>query len=689
MRVLSRMHSLQSTVLRSAAVVALAALVFAGGNVRAAAPKAVSGIDVSSLDRTCKPCADFYQFANGGWIKKNPIPAAYPAWGSFNILNDHNEGVLHALLDQASTAGAASGSNEQKIGDFYASCMNTAQIDAAGTAPLAPLMKTVDGVTDVKGIAPALASLQMQGVDAFFGFGSGADFKQSTMNIGQIGQSGLGMPDRDYYTKTDVKSVALQKAYVAHVTQMFVLDGESAAQAAADAQTVMDMESTLAKSQKTRIEERDVAAGYNKTDLAGLQSMAPNFDWASYFSASGVQPGAINVGEPAYLKALSAQLGQWTPAQIKTYLRWHVLHAFATSLPSSFDQANFAFYSKELSGATEQRPRWKRCVARTDEALGEALGQLYVAKEFPPAAKARALELVQYIKSTLRADMETLSWMSPATKARAVEKLDAFVIKIGYPDKWRDYANLPIAKGPFAANVIAANDFATKYDYAKIGKHVDKYEWGMTPPTVNAYYEPTTNTINFPAGILQPPFFNADADMPVNFGAIGAVIGHESTHGFDDQGRQFDKDGNLSDWWTAADSANFNKRAQCIVNQYDALSPVPGVHEQGKLVQGEATADLGGMTVAYKAFEKWQSTHPRLTLDGFTPEQRFFLGWAYVWAGTQRPQYTTMLANTDVHAYDKFRVNATVANMPQFAAAWKCPIGSAMVRPAASRCQIW
>ncbi|MDQ2865252.1 MAG: M13 family metallopeptidase [Candidatus Eremiobacteraeota bacterium] len=682
------MVSLKSSGLRIAAIAAVVVLFSTHGAMQAAA-KTSSGIDTSYLDRTCKPCADFFQFANGDWIKNNPIPAAYASWGSFNILNDRNEGVLHGLLDAASNSSEPSGSNAQKIGDYYASCMNTAQIDAAGIAPLVPLLKAVDGISDMKSAAPVVAALQLDGVDAFFGFGSGADFKQSTMNIAQIGQSGLGLPDRDYYTKTDDKSKAIQKAYVAHVTQMFVLSGESPAQAAADAATVMSMETVLAENQKTRVEERDVAAGYNKTDLAGLQTMAPNFDWASFFTASSVQPSAINVAEPSYLKAFSAQLAQWTPAQIKTYLRWHVIHAFATSLPAAFDRSNFDFYSTTLSGTTQQRDRWKRCVARTDGALGDALGQLYVAKEFPPAAKARALELVKYIESTLRSDIPTLDWMSPATKAKAVEKLDAFVIKVGYPDKWRDYSDFAVSKGPFVDNVISGNSYATRYDYAKIGKPVDKYEWDMTPPTVNAYYDPTTNTINFPAGIMQPPFFNANADMAANFGAIGAVIGHESTHGFDDQGRQFDKDGNLSDWWTTSDAKNFDARAKCIVNQFDALIPVPGVHEQGSLVQGEAIADLGGLTIAYKAFERWQAVHPRQTIDGFSPEQRFFLGFAHVWASSQRTQETALLANVDVHPFDKFRVNATLSNMPQFAAAWKCPLGKAMVRPANERCQIW
>ncbi len=678
-----------STALRASAAVALAALIFTDGGVRAAVTGLKSGVDLSSLDRTCKPCTDFYQFANGNWLKKNPIPAAYPSWGTFNILAEHNDDVLHGILQAAAKADAPAGSNEQKIGDYYAACMDTASIESAGTKPLEPLLGDIDGITDAKTLAPVLAKLQLAGVDAFFGFGSGADFKDSGATIGQFAQSGLGLPGRDYYLKTDAKSVKLRGEYLAHVTTMFTLLGESPAAAAADAKTVMAMETALAKNQMSRTEERDPAKVYHKMTVAGLEKLAPDLDWASYFAASGVTPNAINVAQPAYAKALSSMLATWSPAQIKTYLRWHTIHAFAYALPKAFVDANFDFYSKTLQGTTAQRARWKRCVSATDGALGEALGRAYVAKTFPPSAKAQALELVKYVKSTLRSDMATLSWMTPQTKRKAEQKLDAFLLKIGYPDRWRSYAALDVTKGPYLANVIAANRFATDFDYAKINKPTDRTEWEMTPPTVNAYYDPTVNEIVFPAGILQPPFFNKDADMAVNFGAIGAVIGHESTHGFDDEGRQFDLHGNLTDWWTAKDASNFDKRAQCIVNQFDKLSPEPGVHENGKLVEGEAIADLGGLTIAYKAFERWQASHPRRVIDGFTPEQRFFLGWAHVWASNERPQFVSLLANTDPHPYDKFRVNATLSNMPQFAAAWGCKIPEPMVRPAKDRCQIW
>lgn len=680
-----------STGLRIAAVVAVAGLFFSDASVRAAVSKTTSGIDLASLDRTCKPCTDFYKFANGNWIKNHPIPGAYPTYGSFNILSEHNRDVLHDILENAAKSTNAPDSNAQKIGDFYASCMDTAAIEKDGAKPLDPLFATIATITDTKMLGGALAKLSVQGSGGFFGFGSTSDAKDSSQNIAEIAQGGLGLPDRDYYLKDDDKSKAIRDAYVKHVAQMFTLVGESDAQAATDAATVMTMETALAKASMSRVQLRDPNATYNKMSVADLQKLAPNFNWDEFFSGSAVSLTSLNVATPDYFKQLSANLATWTPDQLKTYLRWQAVHAYAAALPEKFVNANFAFYSTTLQGVSEQLPRWKRCVRATDGSLGEALGQLYVAKEFPPAAKARALELVKYVKSTLRNNFATLNWMSKPTQQRAVAKLDAFTLKIGYPDHWLSYANLPITRNSYAANLIASAQFEQKRDYAKIGHKVDKTEWGMTPPTVNAYYNPSINEIVFPAGILEAPFFQSGADMAVNFGAIGAVIGHESTHGFDDEGRQFDAQGNLVDWWQPADTAAFNKRAQCIINQFDALQPVPGVHENGKLVTGEAIADLGGLTIAYKAFERYEKEHPaeRKTMDGFTPEQRFFLGFAHVWATNQREQYTRLLAQTDPHPFPQFRVNATVSNMPEFAKAWNCPLTAAMVRPPKERCQIW
>lgn len=673
---------------RFAALAAL--LVFALGNphVRAAAGLQ-SGIDMHNLDRTCKPCQDFYQFATGGWTKHHPIPAAYPAWGTFSVLAERNRDVLHGILEQAASAKAAPGSNEQKIGDYYGSCMDVTAINAAGTKPIEADLQLAAAASP-SSIGATMAKLQLDGVDALFGFGSEPDFKNSTQNIAALAQGGLGLPDRDYYLKTDAKSVAVRTAYQAHVQKMLELLGDAPQTAAAEAASVLKTETALAQISMSRVDERDPQKVYHKMTFAQVDALAPTLQLQAFFDGSGVSTSVpVNVLQPDFFKGLSTQLAALSADDLHAYLRWHVVHSFATALPQPFVDENFNFYSKTLQGTSQQLDRWKRCARATDNALGEALGQAYVARAFPPSAKAQALDMVKNIKAELRDDLSTLSWMSPQTRAKAVGKLDAFLLKIGYPDKWRSYAALTITRGAYASNVIAASRFENRYDYAKIGKPVNRAEWGMTPPTVNAYYNPTVNEIVFPAGILQPPFFNKDADMAVNYGAIGAVVGHESTHGFDDEGRQFDSQGNLSDWWTAQDAARFNARAQCVVDQWNKLEPLPGVHENGQLVEGEEIADLGGLTIAYKAFEKWQAHHPRRVIDGFTPEQRFFLGFAQVWAGSERPQYVRLLAQTDVHGYDKFRVNQTLSDMPQFAQAFFCKLNQPMVRPKSQQCQIW
>jgi putative endopeptidase len=675
-----------SVAVRTLAVAAVGALAITSG-VRAAGVQ--SGIDLANLDRSCKACTDFYQFADGGWIKNHPIPAAYPAWGNFQELAQRNQAVLHGILEHASTADAPKGSNEQKIGDFYASCMNEAQIESAGTTPIAPLLDVASAATP-QNIGATLATLQQSGVNAFFDFGSNPDFKNSTQEIASVDQGGLGLPDREYYLSDNARMQSLRTAYQAHVEKMFALLGDTPEMAKTEAAAVMSVETTLAKNQISRVAERDPANIYHRMTFGEASALAPALQFASFFTTSGVsQDVPVNVAEPGYLQTVNALVATMPADELHAYLRWHVVHAYAFALPKAFVDANFDFYGTTMQGTQEQLPRWKRCVASTDRALGEALGQFYVKQTFPPSAKANALAMVKNIKAELRDDFSTLSWMTPQTRARAVAKLDAFILKIGYPDKWRDYSAFPVARVPYAQNMIASAKYESAFDLAKIGHPVDRTEWEMTPATVNAYYDPTINEIVFPAGILQPPFFNKDADMAVNYGAIGAVVGHESTHGFDDEGRKFDAQGNLVDWWTPEDAAAFNKRTQCIVKQWDALEPVPGTHEIGAQVLGEETADLGGLTIAYKAFEKWQAHHPRRVIDGFTPEQRFFLGWAQVWAANERPAYSRMLAQTDVHGFPKFRVNQTVKNMPQFAQAFFCKLNDPMVLPAKQRCQIW
>jgi putative endopeptidase len=677
-----------SMVLRLGAVFAVLALAVFNSHVTASSP-ASSGIDLSTIDRTCKPCDDFYQFANGAWLARTKMPADKSYYGAFIILRDDNAEVLHQILDEVSTSNPPTGSNNQRIADYYNSCMDTAAIERAGLTSLAADVKAIDDLTALSELPQLVAELQLDNANVFFSFGREADFQNSTMNIAGIDQGGLGLPDREYYTKTDAKSVALRAQYQTHVKTMFSLIGENAATSASHAATVMYLETALAQNQLTNVQERDVRKTNNKLTLAALDKISPNFSWTAFFAAAGVAPTVANVTSPRYITWLSTQLAAWPLDQIKTYLRWQLMHAYATALPKAYEEADFAFYSTALEGTTAQLPRWKRCVRSVNANLGEALGQLYVAKAFPPEAKAAAVEMVQNIESAFKGDLATSGWMSPTTRDRAIEKLDALLVKIGYPTTWRNYSRLTIGGGPFATNLMAARRFETQRQLDGIGKPVDRLEWEMTPPTVNAYYNAAVNQIVFPAGILQPPFFYAQADPAVNYGGIGAMIGHESTHGFDDQGSLYDKNGNLDDWWTPADRVTFTARTQCIVAQFDALSPMPGVHENGKLVVGEETADLGGLTIAYQAFEKWQSTHPRRVIDGFTPEQRFFLGWAHVWMSMERPELIRLYAVTNGHAYDKFRVNATVSNMPAFAKAWMCKAGSAMVRPQSERCELW
>ena len=655
-------------------------------------PDAVHGFDPANLDKTCKPCENFYQFADGGWMAKNPIPASYPSWGSFNELSEKNREVLHKILeDAAKNTAAPRGSNEQKIGDYYAACMDTEKVESDGLKPLGSELDRIERIQDLPGLEAEVARLQMEGVDALFRVGALQDFKNSTQMIGGAFQGGLGLPDRDYYTKTDDQSKQIREKYIVHVRKMLELMGDDTAKAAIEAQTIMSVETKLAEASMTRVERRDPNAIYHKMALADLKTLTPHFAWGGYLQdigASGIHE--INIGQPNFFKEVDEELTAVKLADWKTYLRWHLIDDAAPRLSSKFVDEDFDFKDKVLRGTKEILPRWKRCVTATDRALGEALGQVYVEKTFSPEAKARARQMVGNLIAALRDDLSTLPWMGPETRKQAIAKLEAFMPKIGYPDKWRDYSALQVDRGPYVENVFRADRFEFRRDLAKIGKPVDRTEWGMTPPTVNAYYNPSMNEIVFPAGILQPPFYDPEADDAINYGGIGAVIGHEMTHGFDDQGAKFDGQGNLKNWWSPDDLKSFQARAGCVEKQFDSFEVEPKLHENGKLVLGESIADLGGLTIAYVAFQRSLQGKPApKDIDGFSSEQRFFLGWAQVWADNIRPEYARLLVNTDPHPLARFRANGPLSNMPAFAKAFACKPGDPMVRPATERCQVW
>ena len=646
------------------------------------------GFSTANLDKSCKPCDDFYEFAMGGWMKANPIPAEYPTWGTFSQLRDNNLAAMRTVLEAAAKANAPAGSTEQKIGDFYTSCTDTAAIEAAGMKPIAGELTAIDAIDDRKSLDAAIAKLQREGVDVLFRFGSTQDIKDSTRVIAQASQGGLGMPDRDYYFRDDEKSKQLRADYEQHVTKMFALAGDAPEKAAAEAKTVMSIETALAKVSRTRVELRDPEKNYHLMPLTEMKTLTPDWSWENYLRAVGAPSMAqVNVRQPEFFKEMNQTLSGVGLPDWKIYLRWHLIHASAPGLPERFVDENFDFYDRKLSGTKEMLPRWKRCVQSTDRNLGEALGQIYVEKYFPSAAKARAKEMVNNLIAALRDDIPTLSWMGPETKKEALAKLQAFNIKIGYTDKWRDYSKLAIDRGSYEANVRRSIEFEHARQLAKIGQPVDRTEWGMTPPTVNAYYSSTMNEIVFPAGILQPPFYNPNADDAVNYGGIGAVIGHEISHGFDDQGSKFDGKGNLHEWWTPDDRKNFTERSDCVAKQFDGYEVEPGLHQNGKLVLGESIGDLGGLAIAYAAYEKSIEGKRPKDIDGFTPEQRFFLGWAQVWGTNQRAEAARLQTNTDPHPLARFRGNGPLSNMEAFAKAFGCTKGDHMVRGEA--CKIW
>ncbi|MCB2377682.1 M13 family metallopeptidase [Hymenobacter sp. BT635] len=648
------------------------------------------GLNVANIDQTVAPCDNFFQYASGNWLKNNPIPASEVSWGSFNELFDKNSAVQRQILEEAAAnTSAAKGTNAQKVGDFYAAAMDSMAIEKAGITPLKPELDRIAAIKDLKGLQASLGRQQLIGTGSVFNMGVGQDEKNSTQYAVLLYQGGLRMPDRDYYLKDDARSKAIRNAYVTYITNTFKLMGETPAVAAKNAATVMRLETRMAKASKSRVDLRDPYANYNKMTVAELQKQYPNVGFPTLLAQQNLSSAkSVIVGQPAFVKEANAMLKAEPLSDWKTYLRWHLVSSVAAALPQAYVDESFK-YTQTLTGAKKMQPRWKRTLRATDLALGEAFGQVYVDKAFTPEAKQKAMEMVNNIKASMAEHIQQVDWMSAATKAEALKKLNAFTVKIGYPDKWKDYSALNISRDSYVQNVLASRMFAANFDNSKLGKPIDRNEWGMTPPTVNAYYNPPMNEIVFPAGILQPPFYDPKADDAVNYGGIGAVIGHEITHGFDDQGRQYDSQGNLRDWWTKEDAEKFDQRAAIVGTQFDAFTPLDSVHVNGKLTMGENLADLGGLNIAYTALQKAMAGKPKTKIDGFTPEQRFFLAYAQIWRTNQRPEAIRQQVLTDPHSPAQYRTNGPLQNMPQFFEAFGCKDDAKMVRAANQRAKIW
>ena len=658
--------------------------------------KTLRALDPRFMDTSVDPCVDLYQYSCGGWMKQNPIPADESSYGRSNELLDENQLVLKAILEKAAAGGPERTANEQKIGDYYSACMNVEAVDKAGLSAMQPLLDRVAALTSKSQFPPLAAYFDGIGVNTFFVLGSEQDFKDATQQIAVLDQPELGLPEKGYYARDDEKSVTLRRQYQQHMARMFILLGETVAQAASDAATVLKLETALAGFSLSNVERRDPANLYHKLNLAKFDSSTPSFRYAQFLPAAHVPPlDSLNVRTPAYFAGLDQLLAATSLEDWKAFLRWAVIrHMPATALPQALDQETFAFYGKILAGQPEQKARWKRCVSATDSALGEALGQVYVEQRFSPQDKQRTLAMTQDIEAAMSREIDQLDWMSPATKARSKEKLHDVANKIGYPDKWRDYSTLTVIRGDALGNALRAVGFEETRELAKIGKPVDRGEWGMTPPTVNAYYNPQANDINFPAGILQPPFFDPKQNDAVNFGDIGSTIGHELTHGFDDEGRQFDGKGNFEDWWTAADGKQFDERAGCVVKEYDGFIGVDDLHVNGKLTLGENIADLGGAKLAFLAYlDRAQKSGVAINQKGtaeygnLTPEQQFFVAYAQDWCQNNRPEDLRLRLQTDPHSPEEFRTNGVIRNLPEFQRVFACKSGQPMAP--VKRCAIW
>ncbi len=670
--------------LKTAAMILIAAGAAHAQQKAAKTEPPVSGVDRSYMDLGVSPCKDFYAYANGAFDKV-PIPGEYPAYGVNQELDERNFAILKEILEDSARRGGPKGSVFQRVGDFYASGMDETAVDREGLRPLAPWLKRIDAIANVKELIAVIAELQGLGLNVGFLLAVEIDDKDTTTMIASLNQGGLGLPERDYYFREGKEAEDIRAAYVAHIARIFELAGDADAAANEAAKTVMAFETKLAKASRTLVELRAPEKNYNKFKRAALPELAPGLDWDRYFATVAFPEAETNllVRQPEFFKAFSDLLAAEPLAVWRTYLRWRLISGSAAFLSKPFVEENFAFYGKTLSGAEELRPRWKRVLAAEDIAIGEDLGQLYVQKAFSPAAKARAQAMVDFQKEAMRGRIRAAAWMSQPTKDQAYKKLDTMRSKVGYPDKWRDYGKLDIARRPYVLNVLAANAFEVQRELAKLGKPVDRTEWNMTPQTNNAYYEPTLNEICFPAGILQPPFFDEKADDAVNYGSIGATIGHEMTHGFDDQGRQYDAEGNLKNWWTDDDAKAFQQRAELVAKQYDAFEVLPGLHINGQQTLGENIADIGGLRVAYAAFKLASKDKKPGPIDGFTPDQRFFIAFAQSWRTNERPEAVRLHVASDVHSPVRWRVLGSVANFPEFLQAFGCP------KPADSWPSIW
>jgi endothelin-converting enzyme/putative endopeptidase len=653
------------------------------------------GLDVSAMDRNADPCQDFYQYSCGGWMRNNPIPGDQSAWSVYAKVAQDNQRYLWGILASLAAQKEGRNANQQKIGDYFAACMDETAIEARGAAPLLPYLAKIAALPSKQDLPALLATLHSElSAGMLLGFGAGQDMADASQTIAYAGIADAGLPDRDYYLKTDRRSKEMRQHYVAHVARSLQLAGASPQFSERQAVAILRLETALAKASLSRVDQRDPYKLFHKMDRKGLQKLTPSFDWDSYLSGMGLAGlDTFNVTQPAYLAALERQLRTVALDDIKAYLAWQTTRTLSPYLSRAFDEESFGFYKKTLLGVPQQQPRWKRCVQQVDEQLGEALGKEFVARAFSPELKEQVQQMTRKIEEAMARDIDELTWMGSETKARAREKLHAVANKIGYPDQWRDYSGYQVVADDYAANVVNGEAFETKRQMGKIGKPLDRGEWEMTPPTVNAYYNAQMNDINFPAGVLQPPLFDAKMDAAPNYGNTGATIGHELIHGFDDEGRQYDARGNLKDWWGRKDAAAFKQRAQCIADQYAQYTVVDNIRINSQLTLGEDAADLGGLLLAWMAWKSDiaadLSKAAQEKRDGLTPEQRFFVGYAQWTCESQRPERLRVNAATDPHSPGKYRVNGVVVNMPEFAKAFACKPGQAMVKPAAKVCRLW